>query len=74
MLALTKSRIYLEGLTTGRHVECKRIAGEINASLLYGRMDHIFQNGLHEFLTDFIDRNIQLGKEIQATFLNVFAA
>lgn len=64
----------LDGLTTGRHVECKRIAGEINASLLYGRMDHIFQNGLHEFLTEFIDRNIQLGKEIQATFLNIYAA
>lgn len=64
----------LENLTTGRHVECKRIAGEINASLLYGRMDKIFQNGLHEFLTEFIERNHLLGAEIQRSFLNVHAA
>jgi uncharacterized alpha-E superfamily protein len=64
----------LENLTTGRHIECKRIAGEINASLLYGRMDRIFQNGLHEFLTAFIERNHQLGTEIQSSFLNIHAA
>ena len=64
----------LEALNTRRHGECKRIAGEIHASLLYGRMDHIFQNGLHEFLTEFIDSNYQLASEIQSTFLNVHAA
>ena len=64
----------LEALNTRRHGECKRIAGEIHASLLYGRMDHIFQNGLHEFLTEFIDSNYQLAGEIQSTFLNVHAA
>jgi uncharacterized alpha-E superfamily protein len=37
-------------------------------------MDHIFQNGLHEFLTDFIERNHQLGAEIQGSFLNIHAA
>jgi uncharacterized alpha-E superfamily protein len=64
----------LENLTNGHHKECKRIAGEINASLLFGRIDHIFQNGLHEFLTDFIERNHQLGLEIQNSFLNIHAA
>jgi uncharacterized alpha-E superfamily protein len=64
----------LDNLTTGRHVECRRIAGEINASLQYGRMDHIFQNGLHEFLTEFIECNNQLGAEIQNSFLNIHAA
>lgn len=64
----------LDVLTTGRHAECKRMAGEIHASLLYGRMDHIFQHGLHEFLTEFINRNFQLGAEVQNTFLNVHAA
>lgn len=70
----TEIAAILENLTTGRHVECQRIAGEINASLLYGRMDKIFQNGLHEFLTEFIERNHQLGAEIQRSFLNVHAA
>ena len=36
--------------------------------------NHIFQNGLHEFLTDFINRNHELGREIQNTYLNVHAA
>jgi uncharacterized alpha-E superfamily protein len=67
------SRI-LDTVTRGRHMECKRMAGEIHSSLMYGRMDHIFQNGLHEFLTDFIDRNHELGTEIQNTYLNVHAA
>ena len=70
----TEITAILDNLTAGRHIECKRVAGEINASLLYGRMDHIFQNGLHEFLTEFIERNHQLGAEIQRSFLNVHAA
>ena len=70
----TEITVILETLTTGRHVECRRIAGEINASLKYGRMDHIFQNGLHEFLTAFIECNNQLGAEIQNSFLNIHAA
>ncbi len=70
----TEITVILETLTTGRHVECRRIAGEINASLKYGRMDHIFQNGLHEFLTEFIECNNQLGAEIQNSFLNIHAA
>jgi len=70
----TEITAILENLTTGRHMECRRIAGEINASLQYGRMDHIFQNGLHEFLTEFIECNNQLGAEIQNSFLNIHAA
>lgn len=67
------SRI-LDSVTRDRHMECKRMAGEIHSSLMYGRMDHIFQNGLHEFLTEFINRNHELGAEIQNTYLNVHAA
>jgi len=50
--------------------ECRRLAGELHARLHYGRMDEIFQEGLHEFLTDFIDCNNNLCVEIQRTFLN----
>ena len=64
----------LDNLTAGRHIECKRMAGEINAGLLYGRMDHILKNGLHEFLTEFIQQNNHLAAEIQRTFLNLHAA
>lgn len=57
-----------------RHSECLRLAGELHARLHYGRMDEIFQEGLHEFLTDFIECNNNLGGEIQRSFLNAPAA
>lgn len=60
----------LERLCGARGRECLRQAGELHASLHYGRMEDIFQDGLHEFLHDFITDNNGLGMEIQHTFLN----
>ena len=60
----------LEQLSGQRNSECKRIAGDLYARLKYGRMEDIFQKGLHEFLTDFISATNLLGIEIQRTFLN----
>jgi uncharacterized alpha-E superfamily protein len=60
----------LEQLCNGRGWECLRQAGEIHASLHYGRMEDIFQEGLHEFLQGFIRHHNALGTEIQKTFLN----
>ncbi|MEZ0231547.1 MAG: alpha-E domain-containing protein [Methylophilaceae bacterium] len=60
----------LEQLSGRRNSECRRLAGELHSRLRYGRMDDIFQDGLHEFLTDFIENNNTLGGEIQRTFLN----
>ena len=64
----------LEQLSGSRHTECKRLAGELHARLRYGKMQHIFQKGLHEFLTDFIDLNNKLGAEVHKTFLSITAA
>ena len=50
--------------------ESLRLAGELHARLHYGRMEDIFQNGLHEFLSEFILDNRRLGAEIQRTFLS----
>ena len=63
----------LEQLSSNRHTECRRLAGELHAKLRYGKMQDIFQRGLHEFLTDFIDSNNQLGTEIQRAFLSINA-
>jgi uncharacterized alpha-E superfamily protein len=60
----------LEQLSGRRNSECRRIAGELHARLHYGRMDEIFQEGLHEFLEDFVTCNNNLGMEIQRSFLN----
>jgi uncharacterized alpha-E superfamily protein len=53
----------------GGRGECHRLAGAMHARLRYGRIQDIFRSGLHEFLTDFIDRSIDLGKEISAHYL-----
>ena len=48
----------------GKRGECHRLAGELHARLRYGRIQDIFQAGLHEFLTEFIERAMTLGSEI----------
>jgi uncharacterized alpha-E superfamily protein len=53
----------------GKRGECHRLAGEMHAKLRYGRIQAVFQTGLHEFLTDFIDRSILLGSEINKLYL-----
>jgi uncharacterized alpha-E superfamily protein len=42
----------------------------MQSRLRYGRIRDIFQAGLHEFLTDFIDRSIILGDEINKHYLS----
>ena len=64
----------LEQLSGRRQVECRRLAGELHAKLRYGKMQDIFQRGLHEFLSDFIDSNNLLGAEIQRAFLSINAS
>jgi uncharacterized alpha-E superfamily protein len=53
----------------GKHGECHRLAGEMHAKLRYARIESIFQLGLHEFLTDFMDRSLLLGEEISRLYL-----
>jgi uncharacterized alpha-E superfamily protein len=54
----------------GRRAECQRRAGEIHARLRFGRIDAIFQSGLHEFLTRFIEDNARLGNDIADCYLH----
>jgi uncharacterized alpha-E superfamily protein len=53
----------------GRRGECHRLAGALAAQLRYGRIEDIFARGLHEYLTDMIDRTAQLGVEIDAFYM-----
>lgn len=64
----------LEQLSGIRQTECKRLAGELHSKLRYGKMQQIFQKGLHEFLTDFIELNNRLGAEVHKTFLSITTA
>ena len=60
----------LEQLCNQRGAECLRVAGEVHARLHFGRMEDIFNQGLHAFLQGFIAHNNGLGREIQIAFLN----
>jgi uncharacterized alpha-E superfamily protein len=62
---------YLEALGQSYNLrgECHRLAGQMQAKLRYGRTEEIFQTGLHEYLTDFIDTNTDLGEEIAKLYL-----
>ena len=53
----------------GSRGEANRLAGEITAQLRYGRIDCIFEDGLHEFLTEFVTRTGRLSTEIGRQFL-----
>ncbi|ODS01598.1 hypothetical protein AUC69_06305 [Methyloceanibacter superfactus] len=61
----------LEDLVGKKPLECRRIAGQTYALLRYGRIDRVFRDGLHEFLTEFIERNNALGLQLQEDFLMV---
>lgn len=61
----------LEALSAdyGRPLESLRMAGKLHSEMKYDVIDDLYQAGLHEFLTDVVDRNIQIGLQIQRDFL-----
>jgi len=50
--------------------ETLRRAGQILAQLQYGRISEIFSNGLHEYLTEFLDSMQQLSSHVQRSFFS----
>ena len=47
----------------------KRLSAEMQARLVHGDIQEIFQGGLHEYLTDFLDDISELGYRIQRAYL-----
>jgi uncharacterized alpha-E superfamily protein len=60
----------LQGLEElyGKRYECQDIAQETRRRLRESKMEEIFQSGLHEFLADFMVKNIALSKSIAQTY------
>ena len=50
--------------------EARRLAGEQHAALHFGRIDDVFDQGLHEYLTDFLTHIAMLGSEIRNAYLS----
>ena len=61
----------LDNLCGGRNYECRRLAGENHARLHYGKMSEIFDAGLHEFLTEFIERHAAFSYQMQRDFMMI---
>lgn len=59
----------IQALYGHRPAECQRLAGEVDARLRYGRIEDIFQHGLHEFLTEMIDTTANLSLEIACQYM-----
>jgi uncharacterized alpha-E superfamily protein len=51
--------------------DCHELAGQILRHLNRAKVEQIFQNGLHEFLTEFIDRNVELGDKISKQYFQL---
>lgn len=58
----------LEAISAGAPHECVRMAGELHARLHYARIQHVFDFGLHEWLSDFIGRLTALTAQISRDF------
>ncbi len=59
----------LEAIKNGQSAETERLAGILHAHVHYARIDDILKDGLHEYLTDFMDRIYELGDGIGRDFL-----
>jgi uncharacterized alpha-E superfamily protein len=63
--------LYLDhiGRAYGRQGPAQRQARAVRARLENSRMEEIFQQGMHEFIGEFIDNNNRLGAAITEQYL-----
>jgi uncharacterized alpha-E superfamily protein len=58
----------LHEINGARAGELLRRCGRLHSELRYGRIDDIFANGLHEYLSEFLERIYELGDLINQTY------
>lgn len=65
------SQVYthLTAVHNAHSAETERRAGELRASLHFGRIEDIFELGLHEYLMQFMGRTRDLGERVSRDFL-----
>jgi len=65
------SQVYthLTSVSNAGSTETERRAGELQASLHFGRIEDIFAMGLHEYLVQFLGRTRDLGERVARDFL-----
>lgn len=66
---MSQAYTHLAAVRNAQSAETERRAGELQASLLFGRIDEIFEMGLHEYLVQFLGRTRDLGERVSRDFL-----
>ena len=64
----------LEAVRNDVSADTERLAGKMHADLQFARIDDILEAGLHDTLTDFMERIFELGNRISRDFLVPLAA
>ena len=59
----------LRHVRNNQSAETERLAGQLRAQLQYGAIDEVLKEGLHAYLTDFLNRINQIGNRISQDFL-----
>lgn len=54
--------------------DTERFAGKLHAELMFGNIDEILAEGLHDYLTRFLERMFELGNRVSRDFLVPLAA
>jgi uncharacterized alpha-E superfamily protein len=52
----------------GRRYDCQRLAGKLYSELGYANIEEIYQEGLHQYLAGFLERNNALGATVAENF------
>ena len=66
---LNEVSINLEMVRNSRSGETERRAGLLRAELRYGRIEDILARGMHQYLTEFLERINDLGERVSEDFL-----
>ena len=59
----------LKAIHNAQSAGTERLAGMLHAHVQFTRIDDVFKQGLHDYLTDFMDRIYELGEAISRDFL-----
>jgi len=66
---MTQVYTHLTAVRNSQSLETERRAGELQASLHFGRIDSVFEVGLHEFLVRFLGQMRDIGDRVARDFL-----
>jgi uncharacterized alpha-E superfamily protein len=66
---IRQSYFHLQQVRNHQSAETERRVGVLDAELHFGRIDDVFEAGLHEYLTRFTERVYELGERVSKDFL-----